>query len=281
MSEAPTLSVILPAHDEAGFIGACLEALLASELGNVRPELIVVANACGDDTAAVAQGFEEKAKAAGWAMVVIDTATPGKLNALNEGDAAARGAMRVYIDADVIVSPQLLAEIANALVTDQPRYASGSPVVSPAKSGFTRAYARVWQRLPFVTQGVPGFGLFAVNAAGRKRWGAFPYIIADDHFVRLHFAPDERVRVAAPYSWPMVEGPRNLVRVRRRQDAGVAEIAARYPELARNEDVARPGLGTLTPIAFRDPVGFAAYLAVKLAVKSPLFGNSQRWERGR
>lgn len=281
VSESSTLSVILPAHDEAGYIGACLEALLASDPGEVRPELVVVANACSDDTAAVAQGVRGKAEAAGWAMTVIDTPTPGKLNALNEGDAAARGTMRAYLDADVIVSPQLIAEIAAALDTDQPRYASGSPLVSTAKSRFTRAYARVWQRLPFVTQGVPGFGLFAVNAAGRARWGAFPDIIADDHFVRLHFAPDERVRVAAPYSWPMVEGLGNLVRVRRRQDAGVAEIAAHYPELARNEDVDRPGLGALLPVALRDPLGFGAYLAVKLAVKSPLYSNSERWERGR
>ncbi|QGX99506.1 glycosyltransferase [Roseovarius faecimaris] len=279
MSGAPFLSVILPAHNEAAYIGACLEAVLAS--ADVRAELIVVANACTDETAEVARRLESRAQAAGWAMTVIDTATPGKLNALNQGDAAARGTIRAYLDADVIVSPRLLSEIVAALDTDQPRYASGSPVVSAARSGVTRAYARIWQRLPFVTRGVPGFGLFAVNAAGRARWQDFPDIIADDHFVRLQFAPEERVRVSAPYSWPMVEGLRNLVRVRRRQDAGVAEIAARYPALLRNEDVARPGLGVLLPLALRDPVGFAVYLAVKLAVKLPVFENSQRWERGR
>ena len=30
--------------------------------------------------------------------------------------------------------------------------------------------AAIWVRLPFMTDGVPGAGLFAVNASGRARW---------------------------------------------------------------------------------------------------------------
>lgn len=120
-----------------------------------------------------------------------------------------------------------------------------------------------------------------MNRAGRDRWGAWPRIISDDTFARLNFAPTERVAVAAGYSWPMVEGFVNLVRVRRRQDRGVAEIAARFPDLLVNDDKSRLGAGGLLRRALRDPSGFAAYVAVTLAVRSPLWSSTQVWTRGR
>ncbi|WP_371227813.1 glycosyltransferase family 2 protein [Roseovarius sp. 2305UL8-3] len=276
----PLISIIIPAHNEADYIGDCLDALLASEPGEWRAEVIVVANACTDQTVSLAHGFADQAAALGWGFRVIDTATPGKLNALNEGEAAASGTLFAYLDADVQVSPPLMGQIVAALAGDAPGYASGRPIVVPARSALTRAYARFWQRLPFVTDGVPGFGLFAVNAAGRERWGAFPDIIADDMLVRLSFAPDERHLVSASYSWPMVEGLRNLVRVRRRQDQGVRQIAAQFPELLKNDDTVKPGFGQIIVLGLRDPVGFVAYALVKLAVKTP-YASGTGWVRGR
>jgi len=274
-----SLSVILPAHDEAGYLGDCLEALLRSDCAAL--EIIVIANACGDATADVARGFARKAAQRGWRLEVIETPLGGKLNALNLGDGAATGAARVYLDADVIVSAPLIGQIAAALTGDAPRYAGGTARIARADSGVTRAYGRFWVTLPFVTQGAPGFGLFAVNAAGRARWGAFPDIISDDTFVRLHFAPGERVQVRASYTWPMVEGFANLVRVRRRQNAGVAELARKHPALLANDSKSGVGLAGLMRRLLRDPTGFAVYGAVALAVKTPLFASKSRWARGR
>ncbi len=266
--------MIVPAHNEAGYIGACLDAVFASMLDDVQVQVIVVANGCTDATAQIARGYADAERD----LEVIETEAGGKLHALELGDAAARYGTRIYLDADVIVSPGLVAGLLGALDVTAPRYASGRPVVAPARSAVTRAYARFWQTLPFVASGVPGFGIFAVNAAGRARWGAWPQIISDDTFVRLHFTPAQRFAVPAPYSWPMVEGWRNLVRVRRRQDRGVAEIAARYPELLRNEGKAPVGLRGILARALRDPAGFAIYVAVSLAVRLPGAGG---WVRGR
>lgn len=274
------LSVILPASNEEDWIGPCLDALFASDPPGMAAEVIVVANACRDGTVAAARARAAAAQAAGWRLEVLDLAHPGKLNALNTGDAAAGGAIRVYLDADVVVSPPLMAQIARALA-DAPgaAYASGTPLVAPARSAVTRAYARFWMRLPFARSAAPGFGLFAVNAAGRTRWEAFPDIISDDTYVRLLFAPTERIGLPATYSWPMVEGFRRLVRVRRRQDAGVAEIAARWPELLANEGKTRLGAAGVLRLALADPAGFATYAAVSLAVK--LGPRSRGWVRGR
>lgn len=278
-----TASLIIPAHNEAQFIGPCLRAVLASDPlpeGWGR-ELIVIANGCTDDTAERARAFCDLACSKGWVMTVIDTPTGGKLSALNLAEASATGDIYVYLDADVLLDAPLLAQLVAVLDTDSARYASGTPRVAQAHSWITRAYARIWQQLPFVQTGVPGFGLFALNRAGRAVWTAWPDIISDDTFARLSFAPAQRHKVTAGYSWPMVEGFENLVRVRRRQDAGVTEIHARFPQLSKNEDTQRPGLRAILMLAARNPVAFCVYVAVAVAVKTPLYRSHSRWARGR
>lgn len=279
----PALSVIVPASNEAGWIEPCLRALLAS--AGVRLQVVVVANGCDDNTAARARALAPDFAARDWALQVIERTAPGKPGALNAGDAAAWHDLRAYLDADVEVSPPLMAQLADALAGDGARYASGTPLVT-ACGWLARNYARFWQSLPFVARGVPGFGLFAVNAAGRARWGAFPGIISDDTFVRLHFTPAERHKVPARYSWPMIEGFAPLVRVRTRQDQGVAEIAARFPGLVQNAGRTHPGKAWLATRALHDPAGFAVYAGVALAVRLRRLGPGRRraqpgWARGR
>lgn len=273
------LSVIIPASNEAGYIGACLTALFASAAVPGGAEAVVVANGCRDATADVARGFAEVAAQAGWGLVVLDLAKGSKPGALNAGDAVATGELRAYLDADVQVSPDLMAQLVDALQRQHPTYASGTPVIPRAKSAVTRAYARFWQRLPFAQSPAPGYGLFAVNATGRARWGEFPGIISDDTFVRLQFLPEERVGCPAPYLWPMIEGFAPLVKVRRRQDAGVREIDEAYPGLLEREGKPPLGMETLIGLILRDPVGFAVYAAVSLTVR--LKRGSTAWTRGR
>jgi glycosyltransferase involved in cell wall biosynthesis len=277
------LSVIIPANNEADWIGDSLRALLASRMPPEAPpvEIVVVANGCSDDTAGAARRHAAEVEARGWRLIVLDLADGGKLNALNAGDAAAAGDLRVYVDADVIVSPELLAELAAALDRPEPAYASGRPQMARAESWVSRAYTRVWRRVPFMTEGVPGGGVFAVNAAGRARWGAFPPIISDDTFVRLQFAPQERIGVPAGYRFPMPEGFARLVRVRRRQDAGVRQVAREFPALLRNDDQRRFGAGRALRIAVGDPCGFAVYCAVALAVRLDPGRDAGVWSRGR
>lgn len=162
-------SILIPAHNEAGYIEPCLEALLASEQTGVAVEVIVMANGCSDGTAQIAQSYAVQFAAKGWPLSVLNLKQGGKMGALNAGDALARHGARIYVDADVVVSPELIPQIAQVLTVPQARYASGAPVVVAKGSAFTRAYARFWAGLPFCTHGVPGFGVFAVNATGRRR----------------------------------------------------------------------------------------------------------------
>jgi len=273
------LSVIIPASNEAAWIGPCLAALFVSEVVPGGAEAVVVANGCRDDTADRARGMRALAEARGWRLTVVERAPGGKPAALNAGDAQAQGEVRAYLDADVQVAPALMAQLVLALSEPEPRYATGTVVIPRATSRITRAYSRFWQRLPFAAGEAPGMGLFAVNEAGRARWPGFPPIISDDTFVRLQFTPSERVQVPATYRWPMIEGFAALVRVRRRQDAGVAEIVRLYPALREREGKPRLGPARLARLAGREPLGFAVYAAVSLAVR--LSWRQAGWVRGR
>ncbi|MFD1195103.1 glycosyltransferase family 2 protein [Seohaeicola saemankumensis] len=260
------LSIIIPANNEEAFLGACLSSILASDSPACPVEIVVVANGCTDRTAEVARGFESRAQARGWRMEVLELCQGDKMRALNAGDAAAHWPWRAYLDADVTLSPALLGQLCKALDGPKARYASGRLRIT-AQGWVSRAYAATYRRVPFMARGVPGCGLFAVNAAGRARWGKFPDIISDDTYVRLLFRPDERINVAATYDWPIVEGFAALVRVRQRQDRGVRQVAALFPDLMANDDKAKLGVPGMLLLAARNPVGFAVYSAVALAVR--------------
>ena len=272
--------VVIPANNEGQYIAACLDALVAQRTCRALT-VIVAANACTDDTVDVVRAKAGAFEARGWALHCLDLEQGGKTRALNQAEALLPdpSVPRAYLDADVICAPGLIDEVAQALATDQPRYATGTLQVTPARSWVTRAYASVWTRLPFVQDGAVGAGFFAVNGAGRARWDAFPDIISDDTFVRLQFTPDERVETPGRYHWPMVEGLRALIRVRRRQNAGVAELAARWPALMENEG--KSGLGSTGFLRLlRDmPVSLAVYLTVHVAVR--IGKPATDWSRGR
>ncbi|WP_297772550.1 glycosyltransferase [uncultured Roseovarius sp.] len=275
--QKPGLSVIVPAHDEAGMIGPCLEALFASDPVPGGAEVIVVANGCTDGT--VAEAEHHRAAAGDWAMTIVDLQEGGKPGALNAGEDIAKGHVLAYLDADVRVSPPLAAQIVRALDCDTPAYASGQVVIPEPGTAFSRIYARFYRQVPFFHHGVPGCGLFAMNRAGRARWAQWPAIISDDTFARLNFSPTERIGLSASYSWPIVEGLGALIRVRRRQDAGVAEIARRYAALPGNDDARPNGPNWVLRAAARAPLGFVAYVTVALAVR--LRGGGDHWARGR
>ncbi|WP_433390596.1 glycosyltransferase family 2 protein [Micromonospora sp. KLBMP9576] len=212
------ISVVMAAHNEARVIGGCLDALLADAVPG-ELDIVVVANGCTDDTARVA--------AARPGVRVIEVTQAGKSNALNLGDSAARGFPRVYLDADVVLSPGALREMAAALT------AGGGPLavmprrhmVTQGRSLAVRAYYAVNTRLPIFASALFGRGAMGVSAAGRRRFDRFPEQIADDLFLDSQFSPDEKREVSGATSH--VQAPRrtrDLVRTLARVRAGNAML---------------------------------------------------------
>ena len=272
--------IVIPANNESAYIDACLQALLAQDAAG--PVLVIVAaNGCTDDTVTRTRAYTDDFAAKGWELRCLDLPQGGKIHALNsaEADLPDAGVARAYLDADVICDPALIGQVRDALDTDAPRYATGTLQVAPAKTWATRAYAAIWKQVPFVKSGAVGAGFFALNGPGRARWDAFPQIISDDTFVRLNFTPEERIETPARYHWPMVEGLGALIRVRRRQNAGVDELAARWPDLMQNEGKGGWGKGYFARVTARNPLAMAVYMIVHVAVR--LRQPATDWSRGR
>ncbi len=281
------ITVIIPAHQEEGYVGDCLRHVLASDPPRARDgtertvQVIVVANGCTDATVQEARSLADRFAQKGWSMEIIELVEGSKTRALNAGDRRAKHDIRVYLDADIWVSPGLIAALAHVLDRPDPAYAGGRFRIRNAHGWFLKRYARFWVRLPFMASGVTGCGVYAVNAAGRARWGDFPDVIADDIFVRYHFTPQESHPVPEDYAWPIAGSFAQLVRSRRRQDEGLAEIRGLLPEGEGRSGRTAPTGRELLRLFLRDPVGFAVYASVALAVRTPLFPKRGRWDRGR
>ena len=101
----PQISVVIPVRDGAHFLRRSLPALLASDLPRETWELIVADDGSRDDSAAVAAQFADR----------VLHGPPGEPpRARNHGAAAARGAILVFVDADVCVHADALRRIRDA-----------------------------------------------------------------------------------------------------------------------------------------------------------------------
>ncbi len=222
------ITVIIPAHNEAAVIARGLQALLAGA-GADELEVIVVCNACTDDTAEIARRFAPSVR-------VIETDVPGKTNALNLGDAIARSFPRIYLDADVVITFDTARALAARLARGDVDAVAPTPIIDVSGCSHpVRAYYAVRARLPSARQGIGGSGVYALSATGHGRFDQFPNITADDAFVRLQFSPTERATISDLLS--TVYAPRtlkSLIATRTRVYFGIRELARRFPEIMAN-----------------------------------------------
>lgn len=224
------VSVVIAAHNEESVIGACLDAL-SSQLDSPPLQVIVSANGCSDRTAQVA--LER-------GVTVIDRAEAGKARALNAADLVASAFPRLYLDADIILPKDAVAQVLRGFESS-----SATLAVAPRRRMDTagrpllvRAYYAINDRLPAFTGSLFGRGLMALSEGGRSRFDQFPLMIADDLFIDSLFTDGEK---AAADLEVVVEAPHRtrdlvarLVRVRRGNSqmrmedlSGVAQVNVR------------------------------------------------------
>jgi glycosyltransferase involved in cell wall biosynthesis len=280
------LTVIIPSYNEENYIGACLEAV-RTQAGlpeNHSIQVIVAANGCNDRTVARAEEKAKELRNQGFEFVVLDIAQGNKMSAINQAETVAVYETRAFLDADVVLSDHVLAELVDILSADEPRYASGTISIPHAKSIVSQAYAKVWTNLPFVRDGVPGIGLYAMNAKGRARWNEFPAIYSDDRFVRLQFASHERFKTEATYDWPLPEGFTNLVHVRHRWSEGNMELSEQYPELIGNDSQRNKrssNIWSLLLTPFSSAIFVFIFVVSNIRASRSTNGESFVWRRGR
>lgn len=218
-------SIIIPAHNEEAVIGVTLATLLKN-LNSSGIEVFVVCNGCSDRTAAVARGFGDPVH-----VIEIDRAS--KTAALNAGDSAASTYPRIYLDADIEIEGRSIDRLLDVL--EKPGSVAVEPVLKIDMSASTlpvRAYCTVWVALHGQEPGDVGRGLYAMTREGRRRFGDFPDVIADDAYAKAHFDSDELIRVHGSLS--VVYGPErvaDLLRIKTRSRLGFMELREKYPEL--------------------------------------------------
>ena len=271
------ISVIIPAHNESSVIGRTLQAITdgaaAQEL-----EVIVVCNGCTDDTADVARSF-------GPPVRVLETDVASKTHALNLGDEAAQFFPRIYADADVVITIETIRSLARRLERgDVLAVAPSASFDLSSCSWPVRACYQIRSLLPSAQEGIGGSGVYALSAAGRRRFRVFPALTADDGFVRIQFQPEERetLRAASTKVFP----PRtiaDLLATKTRAHYGSFELAALFPNLWKNRGESNNK--SLIRL-FRDPrlwPQLAVYCLItalaKRRAQGRLRNGTAKWER--
>jgi glycosyltransferase involved in cell wall biosynthesis len=282
-AQSPLGSVVIPAHDEAGVIRRCLDALVEG-FAPGELDVVVVANGCQDDTVALAGSSS-------YPVRVIDLAAASKPAALRAGDAAALWLPRLYLDADVVLSGAaariVLARLRDGAVAARP------PITYDfaRSSALVRRYYRARSRMPAVLSSLWGAGVYGLSAVGRGRFDEFPDMVADDLWLDRQFAPDEIEIVDCPAVMVMVpRRPRELIRVLRRAYRGKSEQRREPVTDARSRGTIRATLGDLVrtvgagPAASLDAATYATFaasarVALAFATVPGRRGPSGAWER--
>ncbi len=224
------ISVVVPAHNESLVIARTLgEWVNSPGFDEDEIDVVVVCNGCTDDTANIARRF-------GPSVRVIESDVASKTYALNLGDRGSRFFPRIYIDADIVISLDALRALASRLDLGDVLAVAPTPDIDlTGCSWLVRQYYGVRSRLPSSSEGIGGSGVYALSDAGRRRFGQFPDVIADDTYVRVQFKPEERATLVPVKS--RVFPPRTIrqvITVRTRGYIGTFELANRFPELFGN-----------------------------------------------
>jgi len=230
-----SVSIVIPAHNEAKYLPACLESVFCQSFDGLL-DVAVIANGCTDQTVAVAKAWMPEAAQRGHQLRIESIPESSKAAALNLGDLVTVEGIKVYLDADVCISPNTIEAVADRLHEGSTVHLCAPALrIAPTQSQFTRSFARVWRNFPHVRNGLFGRGFYAVSAAGRRRWNRFPHILSEDEFVFRRFFPHECATIeTASVTIRLPEGLRELVRIRSRCWRGKRQLVDIEPGLARS-----------------------------------------------
>jgi 1,2-diacylglycerol 3-beta-glucosyltransferase len=213
--EGLRLVVLVPAHDEEAGIGATLESLAACEYPASARRTVVIADNCGDGTAAVARTagaevWEREDPAQRGKGFAVAWALDRLLGPAAEVDAV------VLVDADCVVSANLLNAIAERLrggaAALQVDYLAANPEASPVSALRFAAFALAdtvrflgKQRLG-LSCGLVGTGMAFTTATLRDSPWTTTGLVEDGEYhmrlvlngVRTEFVPEAWVSQAVP-----------------------------------------------------------------------------------
>lgn len=125
----PTISVILPVHNEARRIGAKIANMLALDYPHQKMQILVIGDGCTDDTL-------ERAQAAGPGTVTVIPLAErgGKAAGLNAGLERATGEIIVFTDAGIMLDEQSLRHLIGHFTDPQIGCVSGEDYIEGSET---------------------------------------------------------------------------------------------------------------------------------------------------
>ena len=153
------MSVVIPVHNGGDKFRQCLASVAAAV--PAPAEIIVVADGDSDGAWRAAEEFG--------AQVIRLAATGGPARARNAGARAARGDVLVFFDADVVIGPDALAQVADAFARE-PGLAAvfGSYDDAPAEPNFLSQYKNLFHHFVHQTSAAAASTFWAGCGAVRR-----------------------------------------------------------------------------------------------------------------
>ncbi len=139
----PSLTVIVPTHNEAANIAARLANLAACAYPPELRQVIVVDSGSGDDTAGAVEAF--RARSSMPVTLIVEAHRGGKAAAINRALDAATGEIALVTDAPARFEPDTLVTIARCFGDPRVGAATGEFVVTGTPGPVQRAEARFWR----------------------------------------------------------------------------------------------------------------------------------------
>ena len=171
MTPPVDVSVIVPAHNAARFVGDQLAALAGQEVDRTW-EVVIVDDGSTDGMGAAAAAWADRLPAL---RVTSLDSQGGASAARNRGAEAARGAVLLYCDADDVVAPGWVAAMARGAEGAElvGGFVDGTALNGPAAANRRRPYPR--DRLPVLLDFLPyatsaNFGIRAATLAELGGW---------------------------------------------------------------------------------------------------------------
>jgi len=246
---APTVSILVPAYNEARVLDTTLASL--AELDPAPAEIIVVDDGSTDGTALVARAWMARLPS----LRLDQQENAGKAAALNRAVALAAGAVVVVIDADTVVEPGFLAAVLPHFADERVAAVAGN-----VKVGNRRSILAGLQALEYIVSlnldkraqaqaGVVGIvpgAAGAFRASTLRAVGGYPSdtMVEDADLTVVLLRAGWRIRYEAKaVSW--TEAPERLsdvVKQRRRWCYGTIEVAAKHAGALFDRKAGRVGL---------------------------------------
>jgi glycosyltransferase involved in cell wall biosynthesis len=202
--EIMSVTVIVPAFNEEAGISRVLSGLALGAPGLTDIEVVVAANGCTDRTAAVARAF---------GVTVVELSEASKIAALNAAEAVATSGHRIYLDADAVVSPELIRSLADSVTHPGVEAAVPRPHLDYGDSSWpVRAYYTISERLPVFRTRLFGRGVIALSENARRRFECFPDLTADDMFLDAIVGAGEKMEIDAVVPVHVPRRTKDLIR---------------------------------------------------------------------